>query len=272
MDLKKKIVIITGGAGLLGSEFAKSIIEFNGIPIILDNDVKALTKLKNFFKKKKLKIDFFECDLLNEKNLIKISKDLIKKYKKIDCLINTASQTKSSMENEKHYDFFEDFEKYNLKTFQKSIEYNLSSIFLTNKIFGTLMKKNRSGSIINIASDVGVVSPDHRIYKKNIKLNYKGVNFNTPLSYAMSKAAIINLTKYLSTYWAPYNIRVNSISPSGISNNHDKKFVEMLSNRIPLNRMANKNEINGAIIFLCSHYSSYITGHNLIIDGGKTAW
>lgn len=271
MNLKNKIVVITGGAGLLGFEFAKSISKFNGIPIILDIDQNKINLVEKFFNKKNARYLCLNTDLNDERDVLEKCKLILKKYKKIDCLVNSASETKTSMESSTN-NIFEKFEKYNLKLFQDSIQKNLSSIFISTKIIGTQMKKFKKGSIVNIASDVGVISPDHRIYEKDLSTNYKGVKFNTPLSYAMSKSAIIIMTKYLATYWAKYNLRVNSISPSGIFNNHDKKFAEVLSSRIPLNRMANKDEINGAVVFLCSDSSSYITGHNLMVDGGKTIW
>ena len=115
------------------------------------------------------------------------------------------------------------------------------------------MLKRKQGSIVNIASDVGVISPDHRIYEPNKKYKYKGVNFNTPISYSVAKAGIISLTRYLATYWALKGIRVNCISPAGVYKKHNKKFVEQLSHRIPLGRMAKPHELNGAIIYLCSN-------------------
>ena len=117
-----------------------------------------------------------------------------------------------------------------------------------------------------------MIAPDHRIYEANKKFNYKGVSFNTPVSYSVAKSGIISMTKYLAAYWAKKGIRVNCISPAGIKKRHDKKFVEQLSQRIPLGRMANPTEFNGAIIYLCSNASSFVTGHNLVIDGGKTIW
>ena len=125
---------------------------------------------------------------------------------------------------------------------------------------------------INISSIYGIVGPDHRIYEPNKIYKYKGVNFNTPSSYSVAKSGIISLTRYLATYWAKKGIRVNCISPAGFYKNHDKKFVEQLSQRIPLGRMAKPNELCGAIIYLCSNSSSFVTGHNLVIDGGRTIW
>ena len=168
--------------------------------------------------------------------------------------------------------FFEKFEKYNFQLWQKSLEGNLSGVFVVTKSVAKHMIKRKKGSIINIASDVGVISPDHRIYEANKKFNYKGVNFNTPISYSVAKSGIISMTRYLATYWAKKGIRVNCISPAGVYKKHDKKFVEQLSQRIPLGRMAKSHELNGAIIYLCSNASSFVTGHNLVVDGGRTIW
>ena len=134
------------------------------------------------------------------------------------------------------------------------------------------MIKRKKGSVVNIASDVGIISPDHRIYEPNKKFNYKGVNFNTPISYSVAKSGIISMTRYLATYWAKKGIRVNCVSPAGVYKKHNKKFVEQLALRIPLGRMAKSDELNGAIIYLCSNASSYVTGHNLVVDGGRTIW
>ena len=164
------------------------------------------------------------------------------------------------------------FEKYDFDLWQKSINGHLSSIFVATKSVAKYMLKRKQGSIINIASDVGIISPDHRIYEPNKKYRYKGVNFNTPISYSVAKAGIISLTRYLATYWAQKGIRVNCISPAGVYKKHNKKFVEQLSLRIPLGRMAKSGELNGAIIYLCSNASSYVTGHNLVVDGGRTIW
>ena len=168
--------------------------------------------------------------------------------------------------------FFEEFEKYDFKLWQKSLDANLSSTFIATKAVVKYMLKRKKGSIVNIASDVGVISPDHRIYEPNKRYKYKGVNFNTPISYSVAKSGIISMTRYLATYWAKKGIRVNCISPAGVYKKHNKKFVEQLSQRIPLGRMAKPYELNGAIVYLCSNASSYVTGHNLVVDGGRTTW
>jgi len=270
-NLKDKIVVITGGSGYLGSEFALALSNIGAMPIVLDKNKNSLQLLEKKFKKKKLRGLFFLVDLNNE-NKVNVAIDLIiKKYRKIDCLINAAGFTGQDM-LETNVNYFEKFEKYNFQLWQRSLNENLSSTFLVTKSVAKYMMKRKKGSIVNIASDVGIISPDHRIYEPNKRFNYKGVSFNTPISYSVAKSGIISMTRYLATYWAKKGIRVNCVSPAGVYKKHNKKFVEQLSQRIPLGRMAKSDELNGAIIYLCSNASSYVTGHNLVVDGGRTIW
>ena len=146
------------------------------------------------------------------------------------------------------------------------MEVNLKSVFLCCQIIGAEMAKNGAGSIINISSHYGVISPDQRIYE------YRKKVFNNPISYSASKSGILNITRYLSTYWGERNVRVNTLTLGGVLDNQDKEFIENYSSKVPLKRMANESEYNGAIQFLISSASSYITGSNMIIDGGWTAW
>jgi NAD(P)-dependent dehydrogenase (short-subunit alcohol dehydrogenase family) len=270
-NLKNQVIVITGGSGFLGSVFALTLSNIGAIPIVLDKNKNSLQLLKKKFIRKKQRGSFFLTNL-NDENKINVVIDLIiKKYRKIDCLINAAGFTGDAM-LKTNVNFFEKFEKYNFQLWQKSLEGNLSGVFVVTKSVAKHMIKRKKGSIINIASDVGVISPDHRIYEANKKFNYKGVNFNTPISYSVAKSGIISMTRYLATYWAKKGIRVNCISPAGVYKKHDKKFVEQLSQRIPLGRMAKSHELNGAIIYLCSNASSFVTGHNLVVDGGRTIW
>ena len=270
-NLKNKIIIITGGSGFLGSEFSYTLSEVGAIPIILDKNKTSLELLKKKFFKKRQRGSFFLVDLNNETKVNVVINSIIKKYKKIDCLINAAGLTGEDM-LKTDCNFFEKFENYDFKLWQKALNGNLSSTFILTKSVAKYMLKRKKGSIINIASDVGIISPDHRIYEANKKINYEGVNFNTPLSYSVAKSGIISMTRYLATYWAKKGIRVNCVSPAGVYKNHNKKFVEQLSERIPLGRMAKPEELTGAIIYLCSDASSFVTGHNLVVDGGRTIW
>ena len=270
-NLKNKIIVITGGSGFLGSEFSSTLSVVGAIPIILDKNNASLELLKKKFIKKKQRGFFFLVDLNNETKVNVVINSIIKKYRKIDCLINAAGLTGEDM-LKTDSNFFEKFENYDFKLWQKSLNENLSITFVLTKSVAKYMLKRKKGSIINIASDVGIISPDHRIYEANKKINYEGVNFNTPLSYSVAKSGIISMTRYLATYWAKKGIRVNCISPAGVYKKHNKKFVEQLSEKIPMGRMAKREELTGAIIYLCSDASSFVTGHNLVVDGGRTIW
>lgn len=265
-SLQNRIVVISGGGGFLAKYISEAVSEFGGIPILIDINADSLDlNIKNL-KKKNFKGFSYVCDMSKPLEIKKTINEIYHKYKKIDVLVNALNFKSSNPA------FFENFEKYEIEEWTKSLDINLTGSFVLIQSIGKIMKKQKKGSIINIASDVGVISPDHRIYQADIKSKYKGVNFNTPLSYSVSKSGIISLSRYLATYWAENGIRVNSISPAGVFNNQPKGFIKKLSKLIPLGRMANPEEIKGPIVFLASDSSSYITGTNLMVDGGRTAW
>ena len=264
-NIKNQNVVIVGGGGFLSLYFAEAICEYGGIPILVD--VERSRIISNCKKlNRKYKCLYYFCDLSDPKLIKSVFQKIIKENKKISTLINAANY---KIDDKKFYD---KFENYDLSIWNSSLEINLTANFIISQIICKHMSKFKNGSIINISSDVGVISPDHRIYKKNKKNNYKGVEFNTPIAYSASKSALLSMTRYLATYWAKKGIRVNSISPAGVKNNQPKKFVNELENLIPLNRMMDPNELKGAILFLSSDASSFVTGSNLIIDGGRTIW
>src|SRR5262249_43578710 len=160
--------------------------------------------------------------------------------------------------------YFASFEEYPLDLWESALNTNLTGLFLCTQAVGRAMCRQGKGVVINIASDLSVIGPDHRIYE--------GENFNTPISYTVSKAAVLGFTRHLATYWAKKNIRVNALSPAGVFDGHAPAFVGKLASRIPMERMASKDEYKGAIVFLASDASSFMTGSNLIVDGGRTAW
>jgi len=255
-DLSSKIIIITGGAGLLGSRLAEIIISNNGTPIILDNDNKKIVKLKKKVNKKNL-IECHKVDITNKKQIKNTIDKIYKKYKKIDCLINNAGYNpKLGLKNNK-------FENFTIKQWEKEIQIGLTGSLVVTQETVKRMIKQQSGNIINISSDLGVIAPNQSLYSKNNK---------KPISYSVVKHGIIGFSKYLATYLAEYNIRSNALCPGGISNNQPKEFVSKIKKLIPLKRMAKINDYDGIILYLCSDYSSYMTGSTIVCDGGRSAW
>ena len=268
-SLKEKVFIITGGLGLLGRQHAEAIAEFDGNPVVLDLEgKKGFEFSEQLNRTHNVNSQFIKCDITNEDSIIATKDQILDKYNKIDGLINNAT-INPKVEDSKRKNFSR-LENFKLKQWENEIKVGLTGVMLCSKIFGQEMVKNSTGVIINIASDLAVISPDQRIYKMD---NVDEINQPVkPITYSVIKHGIIGLTKYLSTYWSNKNIRVNALSPGGVFNDQDEVFVKKLINLIPMNRMANIDEYKAAIIFLCSDASSYMTGQNLIIDGGRSVW
>lgn len=268
-NLSKKFSLITGAAGLLGKSHALALAEIGSSLILTDLRLKQLSNLKNMLTKKfpAIKIYCFKMDVTKENDVKKILNILKKENINVSVLINNADLNSDYINLKKHNHIFENF---NLKYWKKNLDIGLTGTFICSKIFGTHMSKNKGGVILNIASDLSIISPDQRLYKqKNIGEKEQNVK---PVTYSVIKSGIVGLTKYLATYWADSNVRCNALSPGGIYNNQDPNFVSRVSELIPLGRMANLDEYQNAIQFLCSPASSYMTGHNLVIDGGRTIW
>tara|TARA_Y100000590_G_scaffold346139_1_gene396281 strand:- start:42465 stop:43322 length:858 start_codon:yes stop_codon:yes gene_type:complete len=270
-DLSGRSALITGGAGFLGLQFAEAIIEMGGKSLLIDLNKKQLIKAEEYLNNRNYKkFNTYKLNVTDEKKCKDLYKKIWDENSGVDILINCAALTKSGIEHS-DVNFFATFEDTDQVVWEEGFKVNLSATQLACKIIGGMMAKSGKGNIINIASDVGVISPNHNIYMAD-ENEYEGVDFNTPAFYAVSKAGVIHLTKYLATYWAKKNVRVNSISPAGVYRGHDSSFVKKLSEHIPMGRMALPNEFKGAIIYLSSDASSFVTGHNLIIDGGRTIW
>ena len=268
-DLSNKNILITGGAGFLGVHFAEAVAEMGGMPILLDSNQPSIEEASARLSRQGCGVDGFKLDLTDVKQVHQVVEEILNKYRTADVLINGAAFT---MKNAQEEEYFAPFEEYEQSLWQISLNVNLTGTFLITQAIGKAMKRQRKGVIINIASDVAIISPDHRIYEPDDRFNYPGVPFNTPIGYSVTKAGILAFTRYLATYWAKYGIRVNSISPAGTYKDHDPKFVEQLAARIPLGRMAFPHEYKAPIVFLASEASSFMTGANLIIDGGRTIW
>ncbi len=270
LDLTGKIVLITGGAGFLGQQFAEAVAEMGAIPFIFDMQQEAINKAIEHIRNQYGKCDGLKVDITNLPELKSAVLKVIEQYGRIDILINNAALTKYTCEADPEA-FFAPFENTNPEIWEAGLKVNLTGTANCCQIIGPIMVNQGKGSIINMASDVGVISPDQRIYEPD-EHGYKGQNFNTPAFYAVSKAGVIHLTKYLATIWGKHGVRVNAFSPVGVYRNHEPDFVKILASRIPMGRMAMINEYKGAVVFLASDASSFMTGHNLVMDGGRTIW
>ncbi|PIP73766.1 MAG: short-chain dehydrogenase [Candidatus Lloydbacteria bacterium CG22_combo_CG10-13_8_21_14_all_47_15] len=242
-SLEGKVAIITGGNGMLGREYA-GILEKAGATVICF-DVAGNNPV----------------DITDQASVHDAVEGVIYRYEHIDILINNAATTDFSMESEKLYHPFEEFP---FSLWEKELHVSLDGAFISTQTVVPHMKKAMSGTIVNISSTHGIVAPDNRIYDEG---KYKS------LAYPTVKSGILGFTRGLASQLAPYGIRVNALSPGGVEAAYmDKTFVTKYSKQTMLGRMARKDEYNGAILFLCSDASSYITGATLIADGGLTAW
>ena len=261
-DLSGKTALITGGGGLLGPKHAEAIVEYGGKVILADwHEDRAKEKAELIGEN----ASYEYMDVTNKESI----QSVVDKYEKIDILINNAAKDPKV---KKGGGLTPDsrFETMTEDYWKEGIDACINGTFLCSQIVSNKMLENGGGVILNISSDLGVISPDQRIYRQDgvdeDKQNVK------PITYSAAKWAVVGMTKYLSVYFAQRGIRVNCLSPTGVYNNHPEDFVKKLSNIIPMGRMADIDEYKGAIVFLCSDASSYMTGENLVIDGGKTVW
>lgn len=268
-DLSNKFALITGAAGLLGYEHAFALLECNANVILTDIDevnlLKTCEKLEKIFKTTQIlsyKLDVTSIDSVNSLNQIIKEKNI-----EINILINNAAIDPKVKKNEELE--LTRLENFPIEQWNLELAVGLTGAFLCSKVFGSQMASiGKGGVIINIASDLSVVAPDQRLYKKSgIPQNSQPVK---PVTYSVIKSGLIGLTKYLATYWPDKNIRCNALSPGGVFQNQNDEFHNKVKKLIPLNRMANKEEYRSSIQFLCSDASTYMNGHNLIIDGGRT--
>lgn len=269
-ELKNKVVAITGGAGLLGRQHAEAVAEFGASPVILDlfKD-KAEAVAADISEKYKVNAFGTGLDITNEKDVEKCCELILKKYGRIDVLINNAANNpKMETKGSKNFSRLENFD---LKIWEQDIAVGLTGAFLCSKYFGHAISKNpEGGSIINISSDLGIIAPDQRLYRKEgLPEDEQPVK---PVTYSVVKTGLVGLTRYIATYWADKNVRCNAICPGGVYNNQPEDFVDKLTKLIPLRRMAKLGEYKGTIVFLCSDAASYMNGAILSIDGGRTAW
>ena len=230
---------MAGGGGLLGPRHAEALAAYGARVAIVDRDGKTARRVA-----RKVRGVAVEADLTVRADVERLSAG-------------------------KSEHFFEPFATFPLEDWNEVMALNVTTAVLCSQVIGSAMARRGRGSIINIASIYGVVGPDPRIYKGSRHL---GRSINTPAVYSASKAAVIGLTRYLATYWGGRGVRVNVITPGGVESGQNDSFVNRYSERVPLARMAKATELQGAVVYLASEASSYVTGQNLLVDGGWTAW
>ncbi|MGE6516238.1 SDR family oxidoreductase [Lysinibacillus sphaericus] len=265
-SIRGKTAIVTGGAGILGSHFCRGLADAGASVAVVDIDIQKATEVANSITKNfEVKAKGIFCDLTSEQSVIEMVESVVKEFGTIDILHNNAAGKSSNLNA-----FFAPFEEYELDQWKEIMSTNLDSMFLVAKHVGKIMKEQgNGGSIIQTASIYGVMGPDNRIYDGSYYYNRQ---INTPAIYSASKGGVVALTKYLATYWAKDGIRVNTITPGGVESGQNETFKQNYGNRIPLGRMAQAEEMVGALIYLASDASSYVTGQNILIDGGLSAW
>lgn len=266
-NLTGRVAIVTGGGGLLGYYHADILASAGAHVVLLDLPAAdPAARGRQLTEAYSVECMGLSVDITEESSLLEASNQILRAFGRIDILINNAANN-PKVEGSKGASWSR-LENLPLEVWDADIRVGLTGAFLCSRVFGAEMVKRRSGVIVNVASDLALIAPDQRLYrvdgwpedKQPVK----------PVTYSVVKTALIGLTRYLASYWADSNIRVNAISPGGVFNNQPDLFVERLKQLIPMKRMANRDEYQGAILFLCSDASSYMTGSNLIVDGGRS--
>jgi len=265
-EIADRVVIVTGGLGQLGRQFSLALANHGAKVVVLDVRVDDHMVAQRFGNEARTgRFLFVPADVTSRSSLEAARDRINATYGVPHVLVNNAA---IDVPPDAPPAESGPFESYPEDAWHKMMDVNLKGVFLCCQVFGKHMAEAGRGSIINICSTYGMVSPDQRIYEHL----HKGGLFFKPVAYSVSKSGMLNLTRYLATYWALKGVRVNTLTLGGVWNNQDENFVRSYSARVPLGRMAREDEYNGAIIFLASDASSYMTGSNLIIDGGWTAW
>ncbi|MGD1091051.1 MAG: SDR family oxidoreductase [Bryobacteraceae bacterium] len=268
-DLTGRVAIITGGAGLLGEQHARVIAQAGGIPVLVDicSD-RAGAKARAISEEFGVSACAITANIADRNDVERILHQTLEQHGRVDILINNAANNpRVEQSSEVNFSRFENFP---VKQWTDDLSVGLTGAFLCSQVIGSEMARRRKGVIVNVASDLALIGPDQRLYRQEgLPDHLQPVK---PVTYSVVKSGLIGLTRYLATYWADHGVRVNAISPGGVYNGQPEGFLSKLSSLIPLGRMANVDEYQGAMLFLCSDASSYMTGSNLVVDGGRTCW
>ena len=270
-SIKGRVIIVTGGGGLIGMKHTEAILCGGGIPVLLDIFQEGMDRVKNTLQGKypNAVIETFVTDITSRSKLEYVAKTLMDKYGHIDGLINNAANNPKVEGGSKNLKAIQ-FVNFPVSIWNDDIAVGLTGSLLCCQVFGEQMLRQKKGVIINISSDYGLIAPNQSIYRKEgIPEDQQIVK---PVSYSVVKHGIIGLTKYLAVYWAKDGIRVNTLCPASLENGQNPEFISKISELIPMGRMSKPDEYLGAVLFMLSDSSSYMTGATVVLDGGRTIW
>lgn len=268
-DLTGRVAVVTGGAGLLGAEFCRTLAEAGASVAVVDLNASASQATADSLTKNGYQALAIPTDITQPDSANAMVEKVLTEFGRLDVLVNSAAlDPKFDPDAMKKGMAPGAFEDYPLDQWNSALNVNLTGMFLvTQACVKPMLAQKKKGSIVNICSTYGLNGPDQRIYvKEGQRVAFK------PVYYTVTKAGVLGFTKYLAAYYAGTDIRVNALTPGGVFNNHEEYFVKNYSAKTILGRMANRDEMNGALLFLASDASSYMTGNNIVVDGGWTTW
>jgi NAD(P)-dependent dehydrogenase (short-subunit alcohol dehydrogenase family) len=268
-DLSGRVAVLTGGAGLLGRQYIRTLLIAGARVVVADLDGDAaLREAAAAVADVGGEALGRGVDVARPEDVSAVIDATLSRWGRLDILINNAAIDPKTDGRADHA-LSNTFEDFPLPLWQQSLDVNLTGTFLCAQAAGRVMVLAGRGVIVNVSSTYGLVAPDQRLYQRDGEDEQRQFK---PASYAVTKAAVAHLTRYLAAYWGSSGIRVNTLTPHGVFNGHDEQFVRRYNSRTPLGRMARIDEMNGPLLFLVSDASSYMTGANLVVDGGWTAW
>jgi NAD(P)-dependent dehydrogenase (short-subunit alcohol dehydrogenase family) len=267
-SLAERVAIITGGAGLLGVRHAEAVASAGGVPVIADlREADAERQAREIARSTGATSIGVRCDVTRRDSIEALLSTVMTRLGRVDVLINNAANNPKVEGSGRDFSRLEHF---SLEQWNADVAVGLTGPFLCAQVIGTALAKQGRGVIVNISSEYGVVAPDQRLYRRDgVPEDQQPVK---PVSYTVVKAGLHGLTLYLATYWALAGVRVNTITLGGVENAQPAEFLQRAASRIPMGRMAQPHDFQGALVYLCSDASSFVTGANLIVDGGKTIW